>query len=91
VGFFLWSLIVSILHGKDADEIRYHAEIEQTSKTFQIVGEPGEVEAMAQETYDSQPELKFYWHLYSSVSESPRFPDHQSVQHVEQAIEDEES
>lgn len=85
----LWSwLIKAVLLRENRDKPHYHAQVEKARKAFEIVGEPGEVEAMCQESYDSQPELNLYWNLHTWFAEPVSFPDDQNIQQPEQGVED---
>lgn len=93
-GFFgscLSWLMEFVLFGKDGYKENDNAKIEKTRKTFEVIGEVGEVEVMCQQTYDSQPQLNLYWNSDSPFSSLPSFPDDESVEQVEQGIEDKQA
>ena len=83
----LWSVIAVLLR-KDRDEVDYDAKIEKARKAFEVVGEPGEVEAMCQQTYDSQPQLNLYWNSDSPFTQLPSLDDDENIQYPEECIED---
>ena len=89
----LWSwLIKSIIPSRENnDEIPYHEKVEKARKTFEIVGEKGEVEAMCEEAYQRNPELNLYWNSDSPFSQFPTLPDDENIQHPEETVEDEKS
>ena len=92
-GFFgsLVSWGIGILLGEDADEVTDNIKIEQARKAFEIVGEPGEVETMCQQSYDSQPQLNLYWNADSPFPKLPSLEDDERIQQIEEAIEDEKT
>jgi hypothetical protein len=89
-GSCLW-LIKSVLLAKDANKITDNQKIKEARKAFEIIGEPGEVEAMAQQTYDSQPDLNLYWNSDSPFPEPPALPDDEDIEQVEEGVEDKQA